>query len=353
VFELPGGDRESTEQRCKSRAGDREIIGRPPREIGELAKRVKRHFKGKTDTFLDVHLDQSSMSDFASKTYGVLRQLAPGSVITYGELASLMKKPRSARAVGRAMATNPMPLLIPCHRVVPSDGTYGSFSATGGASLKAKMLFGEGVVLDQEHEKGIETLRKKDPVMRRIVGDVGPYLAMLNPRANIYNSLVEAIIHQQLSMKAGRTIAGRFKDLTEGSDFPNPKEIKKIKDSRLRGAGVSKQKISYVRDLASKIESGDLSPGKLPRMSDEEVIGELTKVKGIGRWTAQMTLMFQLGRLDVLPVDDLGLGNGVQEAYGLKSKPSPKELETIGKKWKPYRSMATWYIWQSLKAGGV
>ncbi len=353
VFELPGEDRERTEERCQSRTRGRDFVSKPPKEISALAARVKKHFSGKPQQFLDVPIDRSGFSAFALSVYGALQKVTPGRAVTYGELANLLGKPGSARAVGRAMATNPLPLLIPCHRVLPQDGSLGNFSSALGPVFKAKMLYKEGVVLDPRYKVGIDFLRRKDKAIRRIIDGVGPYLPQLGPREGNYNTLVQAIIHQQLSMKAGHTIAGRVRALTDGPGFPTPDEMETLEDGVLRGAGLSFQKISYIRDLAARVKSSELNLKRLARLPDEGVIDALTTVKGIGRWTAQMFLIFQLDRLDVLPVDDLGFRNGVQAAYGLDAPPTTAELETLGETWRPYRSMATWYFWQSLDAGGI
>ncbi|TSA18462.1 MAG: DNA-3-methyladenine glycosylase 2 family protein [Nitrosopumilales archaeon] len=131
--------------------------------------------------------------------------------------------------------------------------------------------------------------------------------------------------------------------------FPTARQILDTKDTKLRSAGLSSMKVEYLKDLAQKIEDGKLKMRKLSKMSDDEIIEHLTQVKGIGRWTAEMFLIFSLGRLDVLPTGDLGLRKGVQMAFSLPELPKPKEVEKIGMRWKPYRSVATWYLWKSLQ----
>jgi len=186
---------------------------------------------------------------------------------------------------------------------------------------------------------------KRDPNLARIIEHVGDY--HIKKRNNHFATLVESIISQQLAGAAADAILRRFKKLYP--TFPKPAEVLQTKNSKLRLVGLSKMKIAYLKDLAKKIEDGEVRIKTLSKMGDEEVITYLTKVKGIGRWTAEMFLIFSLGRLDILPVGDLGLRKGVQKAFSLQELPKPKEVEEIGKRWKPYRSVATWYLWKSLQ----
>jgi DNA-3-methyladenine glycosylase II len=159
-------------------------------------------------------------------------------------------------------------------------------------------------------------------------------------------ALTHAIISQQLSTKAAATIARRFDALFEGR--PTAAAVASATESDLRSVGLSTQKLRYMRDLAEKIENGVLRLDLLDEMSDQDVIEALTLVKGIGRWTAEMFLMFRLHRPDVLPTDDLGIVNAVKRAYQLRSRPTAKRLLRLGESWRPYRSVACWYLWASL-----
>lgn len=185
---------------------------------------------------------------------------------------------------------------------------------------------------------------KKDPKLAKIIREVGAY--KISSMSNPYESLVKAIITQQLSEKAAESISKRFRQLF--GRFPNPKEVLKMSDSKLRAAGLSTMKVRYIKNLSEMIESKKLKINLLKKMTDEEVVLELTRVKGIGRWTAEMFLIFSLGRQDVLPVGDLGLRKGIQNLYHLSELPDKLEIEQIAEKWKPYRTVATWYIWKSL-----
>ena len=185
----------------------------------------------------------------------------------------------------------------------------------------------------------------KDPILGKIIDKVGDY--SLKRRNHHFAVLVESIISQQLATKAAEAIFRRFTKLYP--KFPTATQILATRRSKLRKTGMSGMKIDYLKDLARNIEEGKLKIKSLPKMSDEQVIEQLTQIKGIGRWTAEMFLIFSLGRQDVLPVHDLGLKKAVQFAFSLPQLPKPKEVEKLGERWKPYRSIATWYLWKSLQ----
>jgi DNA-3-methyladenine glycosylase II len=161
-----------------------------------------------------------------------------------------------------------------------------------------------------------------------------------------FQDLVEAITNQQLSGKAASTIFGRVKDLCKGEISPDV--ILKLSETKLRSAGLSFAKIKYIKDLSSKVKSGELEIDKLDKLTDEEVIKELVVVKGIGRWTAEMFLMFALARPDIFPVDDLGIQKGFEKVTG-KKWDKVKSADFAEKHWKPYRTIASWYLWRSLE----
>jgi DNA-3-methyladenine glycosylase II len=192
-------------------------------------------------------------------------------------------------------------------------------------------------------EEAIKFL-KKDPNLAKIICQVGKYRISLVK--NPYRSLINAIITQQLSSAAADSISKKFQKLYQG--YPKPIDVISTPDSKLRSAGLSQMKVTYIKDLSEKIQSKELRIRSLKDKSDEDVILHLTQVKGIGRWTAEMFLIFSLGRLDVLPVGDLGLKKGMQRLYCMPNLPEKEEIERIAEKWRPYRTVATWYIWRSL-----
>lgn len=185
---------------------------------------------------------------------------------------------------------------------------------------------------------------RKDRKLAKVIDKVGEFNLSLTK--NPYQSLVEAIITQQLSGKAADSISTRFRAIY--GRFPKPADVMETSDAKLRKAGLSYMKISYIKDLSKKVESKEIRLSYMKDLTDEEVIVQLTQVKGIGRWTAEMFLIFSLGRLDVLPVGDLGLKKGIQRLYSLEELPEKGQIERIAQKWKPYRSVATWYLWRSL-----
>lgn len=195
------------------------------------------------------------------------------------------------------------------------------------------------------HKEAIKFL-KKDPKFAKIIKQVGDYSVKITK--NRYQSLVEAIIAQQLSGSAAESILKKFKKLYK-TKFPKPIDVIKTSDSKLRSAGLSKMKVSYIKDLSKKIEKNQLNIRKISTKSDEYVIEQLTSVRGIGRWTAEMFLIFSLGRLDILPVGDLGLKKGIQLMYSFDDLPNEREIEQLAETWRPYRTVATWYLWKSLQ----
>ncbi|MGQ0606415.1 MAG: DNA-3-methyladenine glycosylase family protein [Candidatus Nitrosotenuis sp.] len=185
---------------------------------------------------------------------------------------------------------------------------------------------------------------RKDRKLAKVIDKVGKYNISLTK--NPYKSLVEAIITQQLSGKAADSISKRFREIY--GRFPKPVDVLKTPDAKLHKAGLSYMKVSYIKDLSKKVESKEIRLAYMKNLTDEEVIVQLTQVKGIGRWTAEMFLIFSLGRPDVLPVGDLGLKKGIQRLYSLSELPEKNQIEQIAEKWRPYRSVATWYLWKSL-----
>lgn len=197
-------------------------------------------------------------------------------------------------------------------------------------------------------QEAVNHLAKHDPVLAVVIAKYG--LCDIKPHKNYYQELVDSIISQQLSVKAARSIEKRFCELFGSSDFPPPEKILGKSVQELRSVGLSRGKATYILDLAQHVVDGRVKFDHLDALSNDEVITELTAVKGIGEWTAHMFLMFCMGRLDVLAHGDLGIKNGIQKLYNLNHSPAPDEIKDLAKKnhWHPYESVACWYIWQSL-----
>jgi DNA-3-methyladenine glycosylase II len=200
-------------------------------------------------------------------------------------------------------------------------------------------------------EEGTEHLRSVDPVMRGLIDEYGPLSDVLRRRGRRpeepYGALLRSIVGQQLSTKAARTIWERTLAIFDGR-VPTPEELLAIDPERLREAGNSRPKGGYMRDLAEHVLSGELELDRLDELTDEEISAELTAVKGLGQWSADMFLIFHLGRPDVLPVGDLGIRNAAKAAYNLRKLPSPDRLTRLARPWRPYRSLASLYLWRSL-----
>jgi DNA-3-methyladenine glycosylase II len=200
--------------------------------------------------------------------------------------------------------------------------------------------------MDADYTKARRLLARRDPVLRDLMRACGPCGLAARQHTNPFKALIRAIVGQQLSAKAAATIFLRFEGLYES--FPTPAQVLATPDERLRAVGLSSQKLGYLRDLCARIEEGALPLDVLHCLDDESVVERLTQVKGIGRWTAEMFLIFRLRRPDVLPLGDLGIVKAVQRAYKLRKAPSPDRLTRIGEAWRPYRSVACWYLWASL-----
>jgi DNA-3-methyladenine glycosylase II len=198
--------------------------------------------------------------------------------------------------------------------------------------------------------KAIDALREADPVMERLIEEHGALVRRDLKRerpGDAYGALLRSIVGQQLSTKAASTIYGRMLELF-GGHAPTPKQLLKADPDKIRAAGLSRPKIAYLRDLAQHVEEGTLELERLPDLPDEEVAAQLTAIKGLGQWTADMFLMFHLGRPDVLPVGDQGIRRAIKVEYRLRKLPDPKRLEKIAKPWRPHRTLACLYLWSSL-----
>ncbi len=191
-------------------------------------------------------------------------------------------------------------------------------------------------------------LARVDPVMRRLIRDVGPFTLIPKVRRTPFESLARAIAFQQLHEKAAESILKRFIALFPGRRFPRPAELLTAHADAIRGAGFSGAKVLALRDLAAKTLNGTVPTGRaITLLDDEAIVERLVEVRGIGRWTVEMLLIFQLGRPDVLPVDDFGVRNGFRMAYRRRTMPTPKEVLRYGERWKPYRTAAAWYLWRA------
>jgi DNA-3-methyladenine glycosylase II len=205
------------------------------------------------------------------------------------------------------------------------------------------------------HSPETKHLAKVDPVMRRLIREVGPFALTPRVRRSPFESLARAIAFQQLHEKAAESILKRFIALFSGRRFPRPVDLLAADRRAIRRSGFSRAKVLALRDLAAKTLDGTVPTGRVVRtLDDDAIIERLIAVRGVGRWTVEMLLIFQLGRPDVLPGDDFGVRNGFRIVYGLGKMPTPKEVLCYGERWKPYRTAAAWYLWRAVdraKAG--
>ncbi|MFJ8443345.1 methylated-DNA--[protein]-cysteine S-methyltransferase [Kitasatospora griseola] len=361
---LPGDDRERTRAHA-ARAVPGAAESAPPPPVRAAAADIALHLRGGDSDLAAIGLDMSGVSPFHRQVYELARSIPPGRTLTYGEVAQQLGRPGAARAVGQALGRNPFAVVVPCHRVVAAGGRPGGFSASGGVTTKLGLL-----ALERAAEAGtlptgpapdgfrfdptaaVAYLRGSDPGLAGLIDAVGPFTMELNATASVFSALAEAIVFQQLSTKAAATIHGRLCALLLPAPglVLRPVHVLGATDEQLRSVGLSRPKIAALRDLAHKVDSGALPELEaIGAMEDEEVVACLSSVRGIGRWSAQMFLMFRLGRADVLPVDDLGLRSGFAKVFRLAAQASRQQVEERAALWRPYRSVATWYFWQSLE----
>jgi methylated-DNA-[protein]-cysteine S-methyltransferase len=336
---------------------------------------------------------------FHRRVYEIARRIPAGRTLSYGDIAARMGAGRAARAVGQALGRNPFAIVVPCHRVLAAGGRVGGFSANGGIGTKLRMLTIEGAHrleapaaasaggatagkrpggadatirpepaptrrslgtpgsggFSFDTDAAVAHLRAADVGLARLIDAVGPFTMTLERAPSLFFALAEAIVYQQLTGKAAATIFGRVQALFPGGKRgPTAQQILGATDAQLRGAGLSGNKTLALRDLARRAEAGELPRmADLQRMDDEAIVERLTAVRGIGRWTVQMLLMFRLGRADVLPVDDYGIRKGFALTFrargGKDALPTAPAIVKRAERWRPYRTVACWYLWRAVE----
>jgi methylated-DNA-[protein]-cysteine S-methyltransferase len=337
----------------------------PPPAVRRAIGRIGALLRGEVADLSAIELDLRDLAPFARRVYEAARAIPPGSTLSYGELADRIGAPGAARAVGQALGRNPFAIVVPCHRVLAANGRIGGFSADGGVDTKRRLLAIEGVARSAtpraaspggfafDPARALAHLRAADAGLATLIEAVGPFGLELQTSPSLYATLVEAIVHQQLSNKAAATIHGRLCALFPRSrQGPTPKDVLGTTDAKLRSAGLSRAKVAALRDLARRTAAGEVpSLAEARAMEDAEIVERLIRVRGVGRWTAEMLLIFRLGRPDVLPAEDYGLRKGFALAFRKRRLPERAELERRAEPWRPYRSVASWYLWRALELG--
>ncbi len=317
-----------------------------------FARRVQAHLRGQKEDFRDIPLSLARLTPFAQKVYRTAQEIPPGQVRTYGELAEALGSPGSTRAVGTALGKNPFLLVVPCHRIVGAGKNQGGFSAPGGLTTKRRFLALEGHGVESLWDEGLldEGFRHllRDAHLGPIVEAVGPCpLQPLYPNEP-FAALARNVLYQQLAGSAAKAIENRVRELGQ-APFPLPAELLALPEERLRQAGLSGPKIAALRALSQAVLEQTLRVNELRWLPDDLVVEEVSKIKGLGSWSAEMFLLFHLGRRDLLPVKDLGIRKGFQRLFGSKELPTPVQMERWSRPWRPYRSLACWYLWRSLE----
>jgi O-6-methylguanine DNA methyltransferase len=364
-LQLPADDAGATRARMRQRFPEASEAT-PPAAVAKAIAAIGRLLRGEAVDLGDVRLDMNGVPVFRRQVYEAARAIAPGTTVSYGELATNVGAPGAARAVGQALGRNPFPIVVPCHRVLAARGKSGGFTAPGGVTTKLRMLSIEGrpdapaqeaglfdgnAGLAFDWRRAVAHVKAADPKLARVIDAAGPVVLELKKTPSLFGALAEAIVYQQLSGKAAATIHGRVCALfPRAAHGPTAAHIARVADERLRGAGLSAAKVLALKDLAKRDLSGELPTlAEARTLDDATIVERLTAVRGIGRWTAEMLLIFRLGRPDVLPVDDYGVRKGFALAHRKRALPTPKDLARHGERWRPYRTVASWYCWRALE----
>lgn len=331
----------------------------PPPGVQQAIEAITSLLSGETVDLSGIALDMDAVPPFHRRVYEAARAIGPGETLTYGELAAKLGMPGAARAVGQALGRNPFAVVVPCHRVLAAGGKVGGFSAGGGVTTKLKLLSmeatrGQAALWEGDGDFGFDPqaavvhLQGADPLIGGFIEKAGPFRMRLRRTSSIFAALTEAIVYQQLNGRAAASIFERLWALYPVAQGLTPEGLLRTPDRTLRGVGLSANKLLSIRDLARKALDGTIPTlAEAYRMEDEALIERLTEVRGIGRWTVEMLLMSRLGRPDVLPVDDYGIRAGFGYLMRKRRFPAPKDLLRHGEKWRPYRTVASWYLWRA------
>lgn len=363
AVQLPEARHQATRDRLQARFPGADETSPPP-TVKRAIETIVALLSGEPADLSTITLDMTGVPPFCQRVYEAARAVPPGATISYGELATRLGPRGSARAVGQALGRNPFAIVVPCHRVLAADGRLGGFSASGGVTTKLRLLSIEGaaaqqrgLLFDSDGHLGFDPLvatehvRAADPGLARIIDVVGPVEIELKRTPSLFVALAESIVYQQLTGRAAATIFARLQALfPHGHHGPTAEQIVRVSDAKLRAAGLSRPKILSLRDLARRCVAGEIPTlTDLHRLDDDAIVERLTHVRGIGRWTVEMLLIFRLGRPDVLPLDDYGVQKGYAVTFGGSDLLTRQQLTAHGERWRPYRTVASWYLWRALE----
>jgi methylated-DNA-[protein]-cysteine S-methyltransferase len=332
---------------------------RPPAFVREAVARLKMHLSGRPQDLASVPLDLARAPPALRDVALALRETPAGGTIEAEALAARLALPGGAARLRRLLTRNPVPFLLPGHRVLGPDGLLGGWG--GGEILHERLLSLETMAHPALHgpdgapagprvEEALAYLRRKDPLLGELIARVGPFQLKLRGEHSPYEALARSIVGQQITGRAAQAILVRLASRFGTPGVPPPARIRKATDAQLRAAGLSGGKARAFRDLAAHALAGDVpSWAVLRRWPNERILSTLTEIHGVGRWTVEMLLLFRLGRPDVLPLGDLGIQKGYARTFTRGRLPSARELQRRGWRWRPFRSIASWYLWRALE----
>jgi 3-methyladenine DNA glycosylase/8-oxoguanine DNA glycosylase/O6-methylguanine-DNA--protein-cysteine methyltransferase len=334
-------------------------LRKPPRFVREATRRLQGHLQGDAQDFADVPLDFASLGAPFRDVAAALRSTRAGETLDADAFAASVALEGGSARLKRLLARNPLPILVPGHRILGADGLLGVWG--GGEVMHERLLLLESMGQPPLHgrdgapaaarvEEALTHLRARDAKLGALIDRVGPYQLELRQGHSPYEALARSIVGQQISGRAAQAILGHLASEFGTTGVPPPDAIRGARDAKLRAAGLSAGKARAFRDLAAHTLAGRVpSWAVLRRWPDERILSTLTEIHGIGQWTVEMVLMFRLGRPDVLPLGDLGIRKGYGRTFSRGRMPSLRELQRRGWRWRPFRSVASWYLWRALE----
>jgi 3-methyladenine DNA glycosylase/8-oxoguanine DNA glycosylase len=327
--------------------------------VRRTVESLRRHLGGHSSDFAGVPLDFPAGARGLVDIARTLREVPPGETVALPALALKASTPGGEAGVRRLLQRNPFPILVPGHRVL---GTEGALGAWGGGAVQQERLLrleglahlplhdGEGRPTPRRVEAALGQLRAADPELGGLMERVGPFGLQLRRGHSPYEALARSIVGQQISGRAATAILSRLAKQFGTPGVPPPARIRAAKDAELRAAGLSAGKAKAFRDLAARTLAGAVPSWRvLRRWPDERILSTLTEIHGVGVWTVEMVLLFRLGRPDVLPLGDYGIRKGFGRTFLGGRLPSARQLERRGWRWRPFRSVASWYLWRALE----